>query len=101
MPLLVSGSIALKVGRADLARSKYAAALERDPRDFYANLELGAIASQAGDRATALARLERASVLSPRDRLVAGALAAVRRGRRLDVGSLNRAIVERARQTIR
>ncbi len=59
-PYLVEGSIALRFG--DLARAKnaFSQALGRVPDDAYAALELGAIASQSGERARALALLERA-----------------------------------------
>jgi tetratricopeptide (TPR) repeat protein len=95
---VVAGSIALRFG--DLARAdrEFARALARSPGDAYATLERGAIASAGGERAQALALLERAIALAPREGLYREAAALVRRGGRIDVARLNRLILGKARQ---
>jgi tetratricopeptide (TPR) repeat protein len=97
-PYVVAGSIALRFG--DLARAdrEFALALRRAPEDVYATFERGAIASARGERARALALLGMAVRLDPRDSLVREALALVRRGERVDVNEVNRAILRKARQ---
>jgi tetratricopeptide (TPR) repeat protein len=97
-PYLLAGSIALRFG--DLARAdhEFSLALERDPEDAYATLEQGAIASARGERAKALALLERAVRLSPNDELLREVLALVRKGQRLNIEQLNRSILLKARQ---
>ena len=93
---LVEGSIALRF--ADLARAEHAfsLALGRVPDDAYAALELGAIASESGEHQRALALLERAVRLNPRDPLTRQALHTVRSGKRVSLGALNRSILIRA-----
>jgi tetratricopeptide (TPR) repeat protein len=95
-PLLVAGTIALR--RHDLAgaEKEFRQALDRNRRSSYAALELGAIASQRGERALALGLLRRAQALNPRDDLTRTTLRAVLKGRRIDVERLNRRIRERA-----
>jgi Tfp pilus assembly protein PilF len=95
---LVAGSIALRYGELALAQREFALALARTPGDAYATLERGAIASAKGERAAALAMLERAVRLDPREPLTKQALALVRAGRRIDVEALNRAILRKAQQ---
>jgi hypothetical protein len=93
---LVAGSIALRFG--DLARAKheFSLALGRVPGHAYATLELGAIASESGERARALVLLERAVRLNPRDPLTRQALDTVRSGKRVNVEELNRSILVKA-----
>jgi tetratricopeptide (TPR) repeat protein len=95
---LVAGSIALRYGELARADREFSLALERTPGDAYATLERGAIASARGDRAAALALLERAVSLSPREPLAQQALALVRAGGRVDIQELNRSILLKAQQ---
>jgi tetratricopeptide (TPR) repeat protein len=94
----LAGSIALRY--QDLARAdhEFALALRRDPNDSYALLERGAIASARGQRARALALLERAHELAPREPLIGQALALVRSGERISIEELNRAILLKGQQ---
>jgi O-Antigen ligase/Tetratricopeptide repeat len=94
---LTAATIALSAGDTARARTEFAAALDRDPETAYALLELGAMAAERGERATALALLRRALVLTPRDEVTRETLLAVRRGRPVSVERLNRRIVRRAR----
>jgi hypothetical protein len=95
-PAAVAGSIALRLGERERADSAFADALDRVPRDPYATLERGAIASADGRPADALRFLLRAVALSPRDDLARQALQIVRSGGTIDVQNLNRAILLRA-----
>jgi tetratricopeptide (TPR) repeat protein len=95
---LVAGSIALRYGELARADHEFSLALTRSPGDAYATLELGAIASSRGDRAQALALLERAVRLNPRDPLTRQALLLVRSGRRVNVEELNHSILLKAQQ---
>ncbi len=97
-PYLVAGSIALRFGDLPRAGHEFALALKRTPKDAYATLELGAIASARGNRADALVLLQRALRLNPRDPLTRQALLVVRRGERVDLDELNRAILSKAQQ---
>ena len=93
---LVEGSIALRFGDLVRARDAFSKALKRVPDDAYATLELGAIASGMGAHREALELLERAVLLNPRDPLTRQALRTVQKGGRVNVSSLNRAILLKA-----
>jgi tetratricopeptide (TPR) repeat protein len=97
---LVAGDIALRFGDIARAEHEFSLALARSPGDAYAALERGAIASSRGRRALALALLERAVRLNPRDTLAPQALRLVREGHRVDVEELNRAILLKAQQLV-
>ena len=97
-PYLVAGSIALRFGDLAYADHEFALALGRTPGDAYAALERGAIASAEGDRRVALALLERAGRLNPRDPLTRQALQLAREGKRVSIEELNRAILRNAQQ---
>jgi tetratricopeptide (TPR) repeat protein len=98
-PYLVEGSIAGRRGELDRARRAFLAALGRVPRGSYANLQLGAVAAERGDRAEALRRLRRARALAPRDPVIAAALRRVRTGHELTVALVNAALLGRADTT--
>jgi O-Antigen ligase len=99
-PYLVAGSIALRFDDLSRARQEFSLALERAPDDAYAALELGAIASESGERERARALLERAVRLHPRDPLTRRALLVVGSGGRVSVGALNRSILSRAQHLL-
>ncbi len=95
---LAAGSIALRFGDLTRADHDFVLALKRSPEDAYATLERGAIASARGEHARALALLERARRLNPRDPLTREALLVVHEGRRVSVEALNRSILRNAQQ---
>jgi tetratricopeptide (TPR) repeat protein len=95
---LTAATIAARLDRIGVARRELRAALEREPRNAYALLELGAITAGEGDRRSALRLLSRAASLSPRDQDIADSLRRLRRGDPLDLQALNRRILERARR---
>jgi tetratricopeptide (TPR) repeat protein len=86
-PALTEGTIALRLNRLDRARSAFEQALERDPREAYATLALGAIASQH-DRGRALVYLRRAVRLNRQDSVTIGALQTVRAGQPVDIPAM-------------
>jgi O-antigen ligase len=95
-PKLLAGSIALRLGRKADSQRYFREAIERDAGDAYAHLELGALQAQAGHRREAIATLERAALLDPRDDLTAGVLRRVRHGRPVDIAAVNRTLAARS-----
>jgi tetratricopeptide (TPR) repeat protein len=95
-PRLFGGSIALRLGQRAQAERLFRLALERDPDDAYAHLELGALLAQSGRRDEAIATLTRARRLDPRDDLTAGVLRRVRQGRPVDIARVNRELAARS-----
>jgi tetratricopeptide (TPR) repeat protein len=95
-PKLLAGSIALRLGRRADSERYFRAAIERDPGDAYAHLELGALLGQDGRRREAIATLQRAAALDPRDDLTAGVLRRVRRGKPVDIAAVNRQLAARS-----
>ena len=96
-PQLTAGTIALRLRQVQRARREFAEALERDPTNVYALLELGLIRAELGDRAGAIKLLERAANLTPRDEVVLEALEAASSGRPLSSATFNARILRRAR----
>jgi O-antigen ligase len=91
-PFLVAGTIALRQEDLRRARREFLAADDRNPRSWYAALELGAIASNLDERQPALRWLERARGLNPLDSTTRSALGTVRRGKAVNITAMNRAI---------
>jgi tetratricopeptide (TPR) repeat protein len=89
LPDKSAGVIHVRAGRLGEAQESFERALERDPKDSYAHLQLGAIASQGGRREEAIEELEIASELAPRDEIIRTSLRNVRRGGELDVVKLD------------
>lgn len=87
-----SGVILARQGRLDEAAIEFREVLDRNPRDSYAELQLGVIASEHARPDEALEHLLRAAELAPRDLTIRDSLAAVRRGRTLDFAKLDRRI---------
>ena len=97
-PYSLAGSIALRFGDLLRAQHEFSLALERNPRDVYATLELGAIASARGQRRQALTLLKRAARLSPRDELIQETLFYVKNGHSVSIEQLNGSILLKARR---
>jgi hypothetical protein len=95
-PKLLGGSIALRLGRTDESMRFFRAAIERDPGDSYAHLELGALLAEAGHRQEAVATLAEAHRLDPRDDLTASVLSRVRNGKTVDIARVNRQLAARS-----
>lgn len=71
---LVAGTIALRSDDMKEAEAAFANAVEREPTNWYALLELGTLRIIDGDRDAGLAFLERASSLNPTEPLIAAAM---------------------------
>ena len=96
-PKLFAGAIALRLGYRNDAERFFRQAIERDPGDSFAHLELGAVAFDAGHHTTGLWFLRRAAHLDPRDGITARALHRALRGKRIDIAAMNADIAARAR----
>jgi O-Antigen ligase len=70
-PDLVQGAIAAQLGEDRRVRSSFERALERDPRSWYAEIELATLDGVEGNKQSALARLDRVAALNPREPLTA------------------------------
>ncbi len=90
-PGLATGTIAIRRGEVARARRGFEQALERDPRNAYATMWLGAIASSQGHRAEAARLLGRARALAPTDPVTQSATAQARAGR-IDLAGLDREV---------
>jgi tetratricopeptide (TPR) repeat protein len=89
LPDKSAGVIHVRAGRLGDAQESFESALDRDPNDAYAHLQLGAIASQGGRRERAVELLGRALELAPRDEIIRTSLRNVRGGAELDVVKLD------------
>jgi hypothetical protein len=78
---LVEGIIAVRSGQLGQARTSFARAAAREPRDWYARFELGLIAGEQRARKESLRQLLAARRLNPLDPLVAQALGLARDGK--------------------
>ncbi len=97
-PHLAAGTIAVRVEDQARAVSEFEAVLQVEPRNSFALAELGALASERGERAEAERLLGRASAYAPRDQVVADALKQVLSGELIDVRRLNASYLQRARR---
>ena len=95
-PKLLAGSISLRLGRVEDSMRYFRQAIERDPGDSYAHLELGALLAEAGRRTEAVATLAEAHRLDPRDDLTSLVLRRARKGRPVDIAAVNRQLAARS-----
>lgn len=95
-PDLIAGTIAEH--RRDYGRMKFAfrRALERNSANWYAWLELGIASYETGNRSAAIAQLERAKELNPREPITRLALRRVRARKAIDLAAIDRAFLDRA-----
>lgn len=100
-PAIVEGTVAIQREEYARARKAFEAALEREPRNAFATLELGLVQSRVGQAAAARATLARAARLDPRDRITRTVLRLAREGKRLDPKAVNASIAARARGRLR
>jgi uncharacterized membrane-anchored protein len=83
-PSIAAGTIAVTIDSLDVAEREFAEALDREPRDSYALLMLGAIASERGDNARAQDFLRRAVDAAPNNEITRDVFRTVAKGRRVD-----------------
>ncbi len=92
---LSQGVVALRAGRTALAERAFAEAARRDDKGWFARLELALLAASRGDRARAVALLDQACRLNPRDPLLATVRPGVQSGRPIDpLDAARRALAE-------
>jgi hypothetical protein len=83
-PLLSRAIVVRRLGDAAGWRRDVAEVLRRAPRDWLAHVESGLAAAADGDRRGALAQLETARRLNPRQVVIGDAITALRAGRTVD-----------------
>ncbi len=93
-PLVLEGSIAIKRGDADRARDALTRALDREPKNWYANMQLALLAASLGDYEEASAYVRRAQELNPEDPVVAIAVQLIRLEEPVDPGLMNQIYAE-------
>jgi hypothetical protein len=84
LPFVYKGLIAREAGRPEVAREAFASALEREPHNWFAAMELGLLEASQGNTEAAAAALRRAQALNPRDPLLEIALRLVSAGGAVD-----------------
>jgi hypothetical protein len=94
-PDLVAGAIASQLGQPRRIRSSFDRALERDPRNWYATLELAALDGIEGNTQSALHRLDRVAELNPREPMTATVRQGVVSGHPVTLQALDAAFVGR------
>jgi hypothetical protein len=94
-PDVVEGVIAVRLGDQVRARAAFERALERDPRNWYATLELAAIDALQGDKQAATRHLDRVSELNPREGLTAMVRQGLESGHPVTLQALDAALVGR------
>ena len=99
-PLLSRGVLAVRVGDRAAAERSFEAALKREPRNWFAELELGALYAGSGRQALGLQALARAERLNPREQVIDEARATIRAGAGVDPRTLERARYEVARSRL-
>lgn len=100
-PDLAAGSIARRMRDWDRMAAAYERALERNPHNWYAHLQLALARSQQGHRKGALKAIEKAQLLNPSEpvlNLVSGLL---RRDRPVNIGAISRIFLQRHNRVTR
>jgi tetratricopeptide (TPR) repeat protein len=92
---LVAGAIASRLGDRARMREAFSRALDRNPYNWYAWLELGVVNALDGRRAEALRLLERARRLSPTEPGIELVASRVRAGKPISPAELDRLFLRR------
>jgi hypothetical protein len=99
-PDLVQGVIALRLNENRRVRSSFEGALERDPDNWYAELQLATLDGMEGRKASALTRLDRVAALNPRENLTATVRQGVLSGKPVTLHQLDQEFISRYCQTL-
>jgi hypothetical protein len=94
-PDLIAGAIASRLGDTDRMVESFSRALERNPKNWYARLELGVAFARQGDRAAALRELAAARRLDPREPTIPVVIGKLRRGEPISLAELDRNFLRR------
>ncbi len=90
---VTSGTIAARVRDWPVMERSFRRAVERNPSNWYAHLELGVVVSQNGRFDEAIAELRRARALDPREPVIRFALQKALRRERIDPAVIDRALL--------
>jgi fumarate reductase subunit D len=96
-PKVVEGAIASRLHDRARMRSAFREALRRDPRDWYAHLELAVVASLEGRRTVALRELTEARRLDPLEPVLVDVQRDVLAGKRVSPAKIDRIFLARIR----
>ncbi len=96
-PKVVEGAIASRLHDRARMRLAFTEALRRDPRDWYAHLELAVVASLDGRRAAALSELAEARRLDPLEPVLAEVQRDVLAGKRVSPARIDQIFLARIR----
>jgi O-antigen ligase len=99
-PDLLAGAIASKLDDVPHMRNAFRDALARDPRQWYARLELGLAETGMGRRREGLRAVRAARRLNPRDPVVQLVERRLRIGSRIDRAEIDRLFTERYRSRV-
>ena len=94
-PDLVAGAIASRLGDRRRMRAAFLRAADRNPKNWYAWLELGIVEALDGRRQAALRDLATAHVLDPREDVIASVADSVRAGRPVTPIEIDRKMLRR------
>jgi uncharacterized membrane protein len=94
-PYLVEGAIASRLDQPRRMRIAFDRALDRDPDNWYATLELAALDAIEGDPQSALERLQRVSELNPREPVTDQVRQGLFSGRPVSLETLDAIFLER------
>jgi tetratricopeptide (TPR) repeat protein len=94
-PDLIAGAIASRLGDTRRMVEEFGNALERNPSNWYARLELGVAYAREGKRAAALQELSAARRLNPREPTIVAVASKVRRGETVSLAELDRNFLRR------
>jgi hypothetical protein len=95
-PDLVAGAIASRLNQPNRMQRAFAAAVERNPHNWYGFLELGIAETLRGRRRQALAHLAVAAELNPLEPVIASVAQDVRARKRVDPHEIDAIFVRRA-----
>jgi O-Antigen ligase len=94
-PDLIAGAIASRLGETPKMISSFGRALRRNPKNWYAHLELAVAYSNQGSRAAAFRELAKARVLDPREQTIGLVEDKVRRRKRVSTAALDEIFLRR------
>jgi tetratricopeptide (TPR) repeat protein len=94
-PYLVAGAIASRLDQPRRMRIAFDRALDRDPDNWYATLELAALDAIEGQTLSALKRLQRVSELNPREPVTDQVRQGLLSGRPVSLEALDALFLER------
>jgi tetratricopeptide (TPR) repeat protein len=97
-PDLVAGAIASRLDDLERMRASFVRALERNPANWYAHLELAIAAALSGERERALAQLARARELNPAEPVLGLVGRQIRSGEPVSPRAVDRLFLQRVEQ---